>query len=31
MALILAVGDIWKAPDIQRAALYYIFLRILRE
>ena len=30
MASILAVGDIWKAPDIQRAALYCIFLRILR-
>ena len=31
IASIPAIGDIWKALDIQRAALHCIFLRILRK
>ena len=30
MASTLRVGDVWKAPVIQRAALCYIFFKILR-
>jgi len=31
MALISDIGDVWKAPEIHKATLLYIFLSFLRE